>query len=407
MRRHPELLRLLVVTLGRGAVVAGVAVAAVGVLGLREGTLARPWVWLAATAVVAATIAVSRVPLERVADRIAYGAGGDPYATLSRFVERISHAMAVDEVLPHVVRTVTQAMHSPRGEVRLWLADGEQWRQTWPVEGADQTGQVVEIPLHHHGEQVGELGVSTSDGDLSPEDRDLLSRLVGTAGLALANVRLTYDLRRRLMESTSLADLLKSSQQRLLEAAADQTRRFSATVDAQVLRPLSVVDRALAELAGGELRAVRAASTEAVAALQSLRELAAGVYPPALPDRGLLAALEAFSLRYDGRVTLVGGTVERMAPVVESAAYFCVVALVEDCPADGTAEVQVEQERDVLNVTVRASQLPSADTIQLLTDRVDATEGRLERVPSRAGEDVVIGWRIARLGPGPAATGEG
>ena len=51
---------------------------------------------------------------------------------LSGFVERISETLAVDDVLPHVARTVTQAMHSPRGEVRLWLADGGQWKQTWP-----------------------------------------------------------------------------------------------------------------------------------------------------------------------------------------------------------------------------------------------------------------------------------
>ena len=329
-RSQPELIRFGVVTLGRALCVVVVAAAAwfaAGALGVRAG--ASSWIWLVATVLVAGTTTLMRSPLERLADRVAYGPGGDPYGVLSGFVERISETLAVDDVLPHVARTVSQALHSPRGEVRLWLADGEQWKQTWPVNSAAAAaageGEVgmVEVPLQHHGEEVGELGVAVTE-QLSADDRTLLSRLAGTAGLALSNVRLAYDLRRQVRESTELADSLVRSRQRLLDAAAEQTERFTAMVEHHVQSRLDAVGAALDRIESGDVDAAAVAQAEATAALTALRELAAGVFPPALVDRGLRDALDMYCGRYDGRVRLrTSGDAVRSPLAVESAAYFC------------------------------------------------------------------------------------
>ncbi len=398
-RSRPELVRFGVITLGRALCVVVVAVAAwltAGALGVDAGTSS--WIWLAATVLVAGTATLTRSPLERLADRIAYGPGGDPYAVLSGFVERVSETLAVDDVLPHVARTVTQALHSPRGEVRLWLADGEQWKQTWPVQSAgagpvepDELG-MVEVPLQHHGEQVGELGVAVSE-QLSTDDRTLLSRLAGTAGLALSNVRLAYDLRRQVAESTELADGLVRSRQRLLDAAAQQTERFATMVEHQVQSRLDAVGVALDRIEEGAVDAAAVAHTEATAALAALRELAAGVFPPALVDRGLRDALEMYCGRFDGRVRLrTSGDPARSPLAVESAAYFCVVQLVDDCVAAGPVDISVAHDADALRLEVAVSGPPPVGTVQLLTDRAEATSGRLRPLAAERQWSVDISW---------------
>jgi signal transduction histidine kinase len=69
---------------------------------------------------------------------------------------------------------------------------------------------------------------------------------------------------------------------------------------------------------------VRGAREEATAAIAELRDLARGIAPPVLADRGLAAAAEALGRRSGSPVTVTARLDERPAPVVESAAYFVV-----------------------------------------------------------------------------------
>jgi GAF domain-containing protein len=390
----PEVVRGVVVTGGRAVCVvlaAGAALAAGG----DRGPAGASWVWLGATLLVGATVIATRAHLERLADRVAYGPGGDPYALLSRFVERISETLAVDDVLPHVARTVTEAVHSPRGEVRLWLADGQQSRQAWPLNAPAQADD-IDIPLEHHGRPVGELGLAVVEGNLSDEERELLDRLAGTAGLALANVRLTYDLRRELADSTELARRLDQSRQRLLDAAAQQTDRFAATVDHRVQSRLQQVDLALDDAADGDREALAAAHQEATAALAALRELAAGVFPPALADRGLRHALQMYCISFDGRVKIHSSPTSVRGPLsIEAAGYFCAVQLIDDCVTAGPVALTLDQHEGGLSVEILTSQAPGADTVQLLTDRVEATGGQLISTTSAQGWSTTIRWASA------------
>jgi hypothetical protein len=379
---HAELRRLTVVTLGRVLCVGLVAALAAAAVRAGVGPGDDSWVWLAATVVVAGTVTATRQPLERLADRVAYGPGGDPYAVLTGFVQRIADTLAVDDVLPHVARTVTQAMRGDRGEVRLWLADGQRWRETWPVDARAQLDDDVDIALRHHGQQVGDIGLTLASHSLSDQDQELLSRLSSTAGLALSNVRLTFDLRRRLDESLELAASLEHSRQRLLRAAAEQTRRFSSLVDARVQSRLEATGAALDRVAAGDSTAISDARAESTAALAALRELAAGVFPPSLADRGLDNALDAYCGRYDGKVVWgrIGPEPSVRAPLsTEAAAYFCVVQVVEDAVQDGPVRLELEQDASVLRLcAATANRLPS-DTLQLLRDRVEATAGQLRQ----------------------------
>ena len=71
----------------------------------------------------------------------------------------------------------------------------------------------------------------------------------------MSNVRLAYDLRRQVAESTELADSLVRSRQRLLDAAAQQTERFAAMVEHQVQSRLDAVGAALDRIEEGDVGA--------------------------------------------------------------------------------------------------------------------------------------------------------
>src|SRR6185312_13370401 len=67
---------------------------------------------------------------------------------------------------------------------------------------------------------------------------------------------------------------------------------------------------------------IRQAREEATAAVAELRDLARGIAPPVLADRGLVAAVEALAQRSGIDSTVESKLTQRLAPVVESAAYF-------------------------------------------------------------------------------------
>jgi GAF domain-containing protein len=396
-----DLVWVAVVTAVRAAFVLVVGGAALVVAGSLSSPTGRAGLWLGATVLVAGCVMASRSPVERLADRVAYGPDGDPYSALSAFVQRVSDTVAVDEVLPRVAQTVTQATHTSVSEVRLWLSDGAELREAWPPVQPPEAAAMLSVPLQRRGEQVGILGVGPDTVAMTENTRAVLDRLAGTAGLALANVRLTYDLRHRIVESRELADRLQRSRQRLLDAAAGQAAQFSHLVDARVQRRLSAADQALSHVEQGDPTALEDTVAEVTAGLEELRDIAAGIFPPTLADNGLGVALETFALRYDGRVRVSHrGLERRVPPSLETAAYFCCVRLVEDS-VDTRSGVRVEVHREVdpqraLRVRVGCDNPPTPATVQLVQDRVEATHGVLARRTTAGGAEhqVHISWTL-------------
>jgi signal transduction histidine kinase len=141
---------------------------------------------------------------------------------------------------------------------------------------------------------------------------------------------------------------------------------------------------------------VRRAREEAGNAIAELRDLARGIAPPVLADRGLVAAAEALGRRAPMPVTVTAEIERRPLPVVETAAYFVVAeALTNAAKHAGGAPAHVDlAERDTrLVIEVRDEGPGGADEqgagLTGLRHRVAALDGTLA-VTSRDGGGTVV-----------------
>jgi len=144
---------------------------------------------------------------------------------------------------------------------------------------------------------------------------------------------------------------------------------------------------------------VRQAREEATAAIRELRDLARGIAPPVLADRGLVAAVESLASRSTANVEVVGQLDHRLPPVVETAAYFVVAESLTNVAkhAPGaSAVVTVHLDGAMLVVEVAdngpGGANPAGGGLTGLKQRVEALDGRLE-VHSVVREGTVV-WAV-------------
>jgi signal transduction histidine kinase len=141
---------------------------------------------------------------------------------------------------------------------------------------------------------------------------------------------------------------------------------------------------------------LRAARGEASAAIAELRDLARGIAPPVLADRGLAAAVESLGQRVAIPVSVEAELDRRPPAVIESAAYFVVAEALTNVAKhvpEAEAAVAVARAGDILLVEVVDNGPGGADPegggLAGLRSRVEALDGRL-RVRSPVGEGTTI-----------------
>ncbi len=329
----------------------------------------------------------------RIGDRIVYGGRATPYAALTEFSDRLSEAYATDDVLPRMAAVLGESTRA--AEARVWLRVGNVLRPAagWPagIEAfapvANPGDELPELPgdraveVRHRGELLGALSAVSHANDPIDSGRTALMRdLAAQAGLVLRNVRLIEELR--------------ASRQRLVAAQDEERRRLERNIHdgaQQQLVALGVklrladtfVDRDPSK--AHELMTQLQAETQA--AIDDLRDLARGIYPPLLADRGLEAALEAQARKSATPVVLAATGVGRYDQDVEAAVYFsCLEALqnVSKYAAASQASIELAQRNGSLEfaVTDDGSGFDPANValgsgLQGMTDRIDAIGGSL------------------------------
>ena len=123
-------------------------------------------------------------------------------------------------------------------------------------------------------------------------------------------------------------------------------------------------------------------------ALDTLRDVASGVFPAALTERGAAAALDAYADRRGLRTAITTQGLPRYPAPVEAAAYFCAVALLDGPSSTQPTTVRLRCDDGTVQVEAAAPARPSEATLQLVRDRVEAMGGELDEWPDPAGDSV-------------------
>jgi len=328
------------------ALITAVYVGIVVGIGTLIGQGSRPNLGLSivATAVVAVGFQPVRERLQKIANRLVYGKRATPYEVLSEFSERVAESYSADDVLPRMARVLAEGTGAEKAAV--WLRTGSELRPA-AIHPAEANGLVVRpvsgqllpvmpeadraVPVRHQGELLGALSVSKRRGEsLTPIEEKLLDDLAHQAGLVLKNVGLTADLQARLED-------LRESRKRLVAAQDQERRRLERNLHDGAQQHLVAlkVKLGLAEmLAAKDPEKAKATIAElksdADEALETLRDLARGIYPPLLADKGLVAALEAHARKATVPVTVEAEGIGRYPQEVEAAVYFCVLEALQN-----------------------------------------------------------------------------
>ena len=228
------------------------------------------------------------------------------------------------------------------------------------------------------------VGALVHDRRLS-DDPQLLSSVTAAAGLAMENGRLQAELRARV-------DELTASRARLLETGVAERRRLERDLHDGAQQRLVALSLDL-RLAQGRLHTDPDRAAELLAhaqeelrlALAELRELARGIHPAVLADRGLDAALQALAARSPVPVTLEPVATGRLPEPVEAAAYFVVAEALANAARHAHATrvtVRIGQEEGRAVVEVADDGIGGADPargtgLHGLADRLSALDGRL------------------------------
>jgi len=355
-----------------------------------------------ATAIVAVGFQPARERLQRVANRLVYGKRATPYQVLSEFSSQVAGSYAAAEVLPRMARVLQEGTGAERAAV--WLRSKTELHPAaaWPdsalaslpgavtVNGTlpQLAGATRSVEVRHQGELLGALTVDKRRGEsLTPVEEKLLDDLAHQAGLVLKNVGLTADLQRLLEE-------LRLSRQRLVSAQDAERRRLERNLHDGAQQHLVAlkVKLGLAEMlalkdpdkAKATLQQLKADADEA---LETLRDLARGIYPPLLAEKGLAIALESQARKATLPVTVEADGLGRYPQEMEATVYFCVLEALQNVQKYANAAhatVRLREDGGALRFEIAddgcgfdVATARRGSGLQNMADRLDAAGGAL------------------------------
>jgi signal transduction histidine kinase len=300
------------------------------------------------TAAAALAIAVLFQPLRRraqlVANRIVYGQRATPYQVLSDFAQDMAGQLDADAALDRMASVLAGATGAVRVEVWIRMGAELRLRVTWPADSAPPANLPLaggtELPsfdlatraiaVRHRDELLGALTIQKPRNEpVSASEDKLLAHLASQAGLVLRNVRLTAELQ-------ATIDDLRASRRRLVRAQDEERQRIERNLHdgaQQQLVALTIQLSLLEDSAGdsGEVRLIASQlRTGLRTAVDDLRALARGIYPPLLADQGLGPALRAQAGRAPLPVLVEADGIGRYPRDAEAAVYFCILEALQN-----------------------------------------------------------------------------
>jgi signal transduction histidine kinase len=290
---------------------------------------------------------------------------------------------------------LASALRDPSIELGYWLPDKKHY--------VDSEGRAFELPepdgrravaeIEHDGRHV---AVVVHDATLLDQP-ELVQSVGAAAALALENERLDAELRAKIEE-------VRGSRVRLISAEEAARRRLERSLHdgpQQRLVALALGMRTarsrLPEHPDTAAELIEACEKELTTTIDELRELARGIHPAVLTDRGLEPALESLCGRFPIPVEIGELPGERLPAAVESAAYLVIseaLANIARYSRASHATVSVARRNGHALVEVRDDGVGGADPsrgngLRGLVDRVGALDGSVELV-SAPGEGTIV-----------------
>jgi len=399
---------------------------------------------MAAAAVCALLYHPARERLTQAANRLVYGERSAPDEALRGFGARLSRAIPLEELLLQLAESLHKTMALDAAEVwtggeglleraasvpdrgpgRLVVDTaeapvvaragvvGRAWLAIWLPSLLDghRDAAVRVAPVAHSGELLGLLVVARrADERFGEEDERVLAELARQVGLALHNVRLDSALQASLDELRHKAEELQASRARIVAAADAERRRIERDLHdgaQQRLVALAVKLRLARRLVDADLDQARGMldelRDEVKDAVEELRNLAHGIYPPLLLDQGLAAALGSAAQRATIPTRVEAGPVGRYPADLEAAAYFCCLEALQNAMKhagpEATAVVRAWEEGGTLRFSVSddgAGFDPAARAggtgFVNMADRLGAIGGNLRVDSTPGGGTTVVG----------------
>src|SRR4051794_139246 len=293
---------------------------------------------------------------------------------------------------------LAEALGDPFLRLAYWVpeiasyvdSDGSPVRLPEPDDG------VIASLISHDGEPLAAVIHNASVA----EDGNLIQTVSAAVELTLRNERLDAELRARVAE-------LRASRARIVEASDEQRRRIERNLhDGAQQRLMALgIDMRLArdQVASNPAEAVElldAALHELGEATAELRELARGIHPSVLTNRGLDAALQALAGRSPVPVVIVAPG-HRFPSPIESAVYFVVAEALTNATRYASAReitVSILDRHGVVEVEVRDDGIGGANPehgsgLRGIHDRIAALDGHLE-LASVGGEGTTLRVRL-------------
>ena len=264
-------------------------------------------------------------------------------------------------------------------------SDGDPDQAPLPVDGQAMPSLPdtdMSVPVVYQAELLGAISIKMPKGEpLRPAGKQLVADVASQAGLVLSNAGLIEDLRASRQRIVAAQDEARRRLERNIHDGAQQDlvalaiklRLAGTTVDE---------DPALTKELLGELQA------DASGALENVRDLARGIYPPLLADLGLTAALNAQASKSPVPVTVEADEIGRFGQDTEAAVYFCCLEALQNIAkyAKATeARIWLRAQNGTLRFTVSddgagydVGHVPMGSGQRNMADRLAALGGRLE-----------------------------
>jgi signal transduction histidine kinase len=288
-----------------------------------------------------------------------------------------------------VARVVVELTRSPpRGGLQAALAGiaGDPTLElAYPVGEAERLvdfdGRPVEIPSGSETTRIVREGRTLAVLAHRPgafDDEQLVDEVSAAARLALENERLQAEMQARLEE-------LRASRSRIVAAGDAERRRLERDLHDGAQQRLVGLSLSLRHLRGrmsGADGRLAQAEDELRRAAAELRELAHGIFPAALADEGLGAALEALAEEGSVPIRIQHAPETRFDAPIETAAYTVVAEAARTATSALTVAARAAGGRLVVEVETAAS---GELDLTSLEDRVGALDGRLAVVPGTDG----------------------